>query len=106
MLPEGTRVRRPVVKVRHSGRYHDRHRRLALRFHPLSDHGRRHRPLYQEIIKRDAGLYPLVEQRLRDCCAALGLQVAAWFDSPIDGGDGNHEFFLYARPVGEPNTRR
>ncbi|MCX7394282.1 MAG: hypothetical protein NTW75_09165 [Planctomycetales bacterium] len=55
-------MRRPVVKVRHSGRYHDRHRRLALRFHPLSDHGRRHRPLYQEIIKRDAGLYPSLEK--------------------------------------------
>lgn len=52
-------------------------------------------------IVRDAGLYLLVEQRLRDCCAALGLQVAAWFDSPIDGGDGNHEFFMYAHRVGE-----
>ncbi len=53
-------------------------------------------------IVRDAGLYLLVEQRLRDCCAALGLQVSAWFDSPIDGGDGNHEFFMYAHRVGDP----
>jgi 23S rRNA (cytidine1920-2'-O)/16S rRNA (cytidine1409-2'-O)-methyltransferase len=53
-------------------------------------------------IVRDAGLYLLVEQRLRDCCAALGLQVSAWFDSPIDGGDGNHEFFMYAHGVGDP----
>lgn len=53
-------------------------------------------------IVRDAGLYLLVEQRLRDCCAVLGLQVSAWFDSPIDGGDGNHEFFMYAHRVGDP----
>ncbi len=53
-------------------------------------------------IVRDAGLYLLVEQRLRDCCAELGLQVSAWFDSPIDGGDGNHEFFMYAHRVGDP----
>ena len=53
-------------------------------------------------IVRDAGLYLLVEQRLRDCCAALGLQVSAWFNSPIDGGDGNHEFFMYAHGVGDP----
>lgn len=52
-------------------------------------------------IVRDAGLYLLVEQRLRDCCAGLGLQVAAWFDSPIEGGDGNREFFMYAHRVGE-----
>lgn len=57
-------------------------------------------------IVRDAGLYLLVEQRLRDCCAALGLQVAAWFDSPIDGSDGNHEFFLYAHRVGESSKPR
>jgi len=52
-------------------------------------------------IVRDAGLYLRVERRLRDCCAALGLQVAAWFDSPIDGGDGNREFFMSAHRVGE-----
>ena len=48
-------------------------------------------------IVRDAALYGVVEQRLRDCCAALGLEVTAWFDSPIEGGDGNREFFLAAR---------
>ena len=47
-------------------------------------------------IVRDPALYALVEQRLRDACAALGLQVRAWFDSPIAGGDGNREFFLHA----------
>lgn len=48
-------------------------------------------------IVRDPALYAEVELRLRTCCAALGLQVLAWFDSPIAGGDGNREFFLHAR---------
>ena len=48
-------------------------------------------------IVRDAALFPLVEQRLRDCCAQLGLQVLGWYDSAIEGGDGNREFFIYAR---------
>ncbi|MCZ8252610.1 MAG: TlyA family RNA methyltransferase [Hylemonella sp.] len=47
-------------------------------------------------IVRDAALYAVVEQRLREACAALGLQVRDWFDSPIAGGDGNREFFIQA----------
>lgn len=47
-------------------------------------------------IVRDAGLYPLVEERLRGACVAAGLTVAGWFDSPIAGGDGNREFFIHA----------
>ncbi|MEK9953106.1 MAG: SAM-dependent methyltransferase, partial [Curvibacter sp.] len=47
-------------------------------------------------IVRDAALYPQVEQKLRAACAALGLQVQAWIDSPIAGGDGNREFFIHA----------
>ncbi len=48
-------------------------------------------------IVKDATHYVFVEQRLRDACAALGLTVTAWFDSPLQGGDGNHEFFICAR---------
>ncbi|QIL43032.1 TlyA family RNA methyltransferase [Acidovorax sp. HDW3] len=48
-------------------------------------------------IVRDAALYPLVEQRLRDCCKELGLEVVGWHDSAIEGGDGNREFFIHAR---------
>ncbi|QDL55986.1 TlyA family RNA methyltransferase [Rhodoferax aquaticus] len=48
-------------------------------------------------IVKDAAMYPLVEQRLRDACAAEGLLVSDWFDSAIEGGDGNREFFIYAR---------
>jgi 23S rRNA (cytidine1920-2'-O)/16S rRNA (cytidine1409-2'-O)-methyltransferase len=47
-------------------------------------------------IVKDAAMYLLVEQRLREACAALGLTVTAWFDSPIAGGDGNREFFISA----------
>lgn len=47
-------------------------------------------------IVRDESLYPFIEQRLRDACEALGLRVQAWFDSPIEGGDGNREFFIHA----------
>ena len=52
-------------------------------------------------IVKDASMYLLVEQRLRDACADLGLTVTAWFDSSIAGGDGNHEFFICAHNPGE-----
>lgn len=48
-------------------------------------------------IVRDPALYADVEQRIRDCCAALKLKVLRWFESPIQGGDGNREFFVHAR---------
>ncbi|MGZ5848225.1 MAG: TlyA family RNA methyltransferase, partial [Ramlibacter sp.] len=48
-------------------------------------------------IVRDEALYPVVERRIRDACAAAGLAVQGWFDSPIRGGDGNREFFVLAR---------
>ncbi len=46
---------------------------------------------------KDPASYAVVEQRIRDCCAAVGLQVKAWFDSAITGGDGNREFFVHAK---------
>ena len=48
-------------------------------------------------IVRDVALYAVVEQRIRDCCAEQGLQVLAWLDSAVSGGDGNREFFVFAR---------
>ena len=51
-------------------------------------------------LVRDPALYVRVEQRLRDACAALGLAVVGWHDSPIAGGDGNREFFIHARNTG------
>jgi 23S rRNA (cytidine1920-2'-O)/16S rRNA (cytidine1409-2'-O)-methyltransferase len=47
-------------------------------------------------IVKDASQYLVVEQRLRESCAELGLRVTHWFDSPITGGDGNREFFICA----------
>ena len=47
-------------------------------------------------LVRDAALFQVVRQRLYDACAALGLEVRAWFESPIAGGDGNREFFIHA----------
>ena len=56
-------------------------------------------------IVRDPALYPRVEQRLRDACAALGLAVRHWLPSPVAGGDGNHEFFIHAaRAAATPDT--
>jgi 23S rRNA (cytidine1920-2'-O)/16S rRNA (cytidine1409-2'-O)-methyltransferase len=57
-------------------------------------------------LVKDPGLYPVVEQRIRDACGQNGLQVRGWFDSPIAGGDGNREFFVWAAhaaktPAGE-----
>lgn len=51
-------------------------------------------------IVRDESLYPFIEQRLRDACEALDLKVKDWFDSPIEGGDGNREFFIHAIRAG------
>ena len=51
-------------------------------------------------IVRDPALYAVVEKRIRDCCAENGLAVQAWLDSPISGGDGNREFFVFARRGG------
>ena len=47
-------------------------------------------------IVKDYAMYAIVEQRLRETCAELGLTVTAWLDSPIEGGDGNREFFICA----------
>ena len=47
-------------------------------------------------IVRDAALYAFVEQRIRDCLAEQGLRVLHWLESPIQGGDGNREFFFHA----------
>jgi len=48
-------------------------------------------------IVRDEAMYTIVEERLRTCCAELGLEVLDWFDSPVAGGDGNREFFIFTR---------
>ena len=55
-------------------------------------------------VVSDPALYAVVEQRLRDCCAALGLQVRGWYHSAVTGGDGNREFFIHAtQPGADPS---
>jgi 23S rRNA (cytidine1920-2'-O)/16S rRNA (cytidine1409-2'-O)-methyltransferase len=46
-------------------------------------------------IVREVALYKDVEHKLRECAKTLGLTVRAWLDSPITGGDGNREFFIW-----------
>ena len=51
-------------------------------------------------IVTDPSLYEVVERRIREACASLGLQVVGWQPSTITGGDGNHEFFIHAtKPI-------
>lgn len=55
-------------------------------------------------LVKDVALYADVEQRLRTCCAELGLTVQRWLPSPITGGDGNREFFVWATRAPTANT--
>ena len=48
-------------------------------------------------IVRDAVHFEFVEQRLRDCCTELGVDVLGWMESSIQGGDGNREFFIHGK---------
>jgi 23S rRNA (cytidine1920-2'-O)/16S rRNA (cytidine1409-2'-O)-methyltransferase len=50
-------------------------------------------------LVKSAAAYPRVEQRIREACAALQLEVRDYFASGIDGGDGNREFFVWALPL-------
>ena len=47
-------------------------------------------------IVREAALYEQVEKRVREAYEEEGLTVHAWLESPIQGGDGNREFFIHA----------
>lgn len=46
-------------------------------------------------IVRDASLYAGVEREIRACAIRHGLAVRDFFPSPIAGGDGNREFFIW-----------
>lgn len=48
-------------------------------------------------IVRDARLYAQVEQRMRQRYQRSGLTLLQYFPSPLPGGEGNREFFAYAR---------
>ncbi len=48
-------------------------------------------------IVRDPALYRQVQDKLCNFAQNLGLTLAAWLDSPITGGDGNREFFIWLK---------
>jgi 23S rRNA (cytidine1920-2'-O)/16S rRNA (cytidine1409-2'-O)-methyltransferase len=50
-------------------------------------------------IVREAALYEQVEKRVREAYIEQGLTVHAWLESPIQGGDGNREFFIHASKI-------
>lgn len=54
-------------------------------------------------LVKDADQLRGVEARIRTACAEVGWQVQDYFDSPITGGDGNREFFVWARPAPDAN---
>lgn len=47
-------------------------------------------------VVRDASLYAQVRKKMENACAGQGWRVLHWLPSPIDGGDGNREFFIHA----------
>ena len=57
-------------------------------------------------IVRDVSFYALVEARIRSACAACELSVLDYFASPIAGGDGNREFFMFARKTAEKTVEK
>lgn len=50
-------------------------------------------------LVRDAALYDDVRTRIEAACTDAGLAVQRWFASALRGGDGNTEFFVWARPA-------
>ena len=48
-------------------------------------------------IVREPAHFEFVEKRLRDTCAGLGVKVLGWTESPVQGGDGNREFFIHGQ---------
>lgn len=48
-------------------------------------------------IVRDTSLYAEVQQRIEAVCSDQGLELRDYFASPIKGGDGNREFFVWAQ---------
>ena len=48
-------------------------------------------------LVRDESLFKKVEQKILDCYSHCNFEVIDYFPSPIEGSDGNREFFIYAR---------
>jgi 23S rRNA (cytidine1920-2'-O)/16S rRNA (cytidine1409-2'-O)-methyltransferase len=50
-------------------------------------------------LVKDPALHAQVHARLDGACAEAGLAVQRWLASPVRGGDGNTEWFVWARPA-------
>ncbi len=48
-------------------------------------------------LVKDAASYALVRERIAQACAGNGLALQDYFESAITGGDGNREFFVWAK---------
>lgn len=48
-------------------------------------------------LVKDPGLYSVVEDKVRNLCQSSGMSVKDYFNSPIEGKDGNREFFIFAQ---------
>ena len=48
-------------------------------------------------LVKDASNYEVVRERIVQTCADSGLELQDYFESAITGGDGNREFFVWAR---------
>lgn len=48
-------------------------------------------------LVKDPGLYSGVEDKVTRNCSGAGLSVQDYFASPIEGKDGNKEFFIFAK---------
>lgn len=48
-------------------------------------------------IVKDASLYTGVEAKIRNACRVSGLIAEDYFESSIEGSDGNREFFVHAK---------
>jgi 23S rRNA (cytidine1920-2'-O)/16S rRNA (cytidine1409-2'-O)-methyltransferase len=53
-------------------------------------------------VVKDAARYAEVRERVEAACRDAGLVVQRWFDSPVRGGDGNAEFFVWTHPARQP----
>lgn len=47
-------------------------------------------------LVKDPAQWAAIEQRIRAACTEVGWTVRDYFESPITGGDGNREFFVWA----------
>lgn len=48
-------------------------------------------------LVKDPGLYSAVADKVRSLCQGSGMSVKDYFNSPVEGKDGNKEFFIFAQ---------